>query len=104
MYATIKEANKEPRRIQLFNLNSKTLEHMEAAGAPVRPAETAVSYQLFFQKYRINVSGRVAASGTLPQGFVRTIANLDLSPELVEILDDYWGKAKLIMKQNPLRL
>jgi hypothetical protein len=90
MYATVNEPGKGPRRIQVFNLNSKFLEHMEAAGAPVLTPGSAVSFQLFFQKYRITVSGTVNGAAPLPQGIVRTIATLDFSPELVEILDEYW--------------
>ena len=97
LYATITEANAEPKRIQIFSLNSKAMEHMEAAGSPVRKSGTAVSYQFFFQKYRFSVPGTITAADTLPQGIVRTNANLEFSPELVEILDDYWygARAKL---------
>ena len=45
---------------------------------------------VFFRKYRISVSGSVESANTLPQGIVRTTARLDFSPELVEIIDDYW--------------
>ena len=92
MYATIAGANEAPRRIQVFNLNSKFIEHMEAVGSPVLQPGTKVSYQLFFQKYRVLTTGTVNGAATLPQGIVRTIATLDFSPELVEILDDYWGQ------------
>ncbi|MCL2472211.1 MAG: hypothetical protein FWF26_00905 [Treponema sp.] len=90
MYATITEANVPPRRIQVFSLNSKSLEHMEAAGAPIRKPGKNVTYQLFFQKYRIAVAGIITGAGPLPQGIIRTIANIEFCPELVEILDDYW--------------
>ena len=90
MYATITEANKEAQRIQVFNLNSKSLEHMEALGAPIRTFGSVVTYQLFFKKYRVNVNGTISGAESLPQGIVRTTANLDFSPELVEIIDEYW--------------
>jgi len=94
MYATISEGSGNPRRIQVFNINSKFLEHMEAAGSPVLKPGTQVNYQLFFQKYRVATTGTVNGAAPLPQGIVRTIATLDFSPELVEILDDYWYNAK----------
>ena len=90
MYATVTEANKEPKRVQLFNLSTKNLEHMEAFGTPLRHPGTAVSYQLFFQKFRVNINGSITRAEALPQGIIRTIANLDFSPELVEIIDEYW--------------
>ena len=90
LFATIAEANAESRRIQVFTMNSKTLEHVEAAGAPLRQNGTVVSYQLFFKKYRINVQATISSAETMPQGIVRTTANLEFSPELVEIIDEYW--------------
>jgi hypothetical protein len=90
MYATIMEPSSAARRVQVFNLSSKTVEHMEAAGAPLRAPGTAVAYQLFFKKYRVSAAGTIANSSALPQGIVRTTASLAFSPELVEIIDDYW--------------
>jgi len=95
MYATITEANAEPRRIQVFSLNSKSMEHMEASGAPIRKPGVNVTYQLFFQKYRITVAGVITGAAPLPQGIIRTMANIDFSPELVEILDDYWYGSRI---------
>ncbi|MDR2768919.1 MAG: hypothetical protein LBB82_11405 [Treponema sp.] len=96
MYASINEKAGE-RRIQVVNLNSKTLEHLEAAGSPVRAPGTPVNFQLFFQKYRISVTGTVQSAAQLPQGIVRTVSTLPFSPELVEIIDNYW----LITRSNP---
>ena len=93
IYATITDSN-GARRIQVFNIHSKFLEHMEAAGAPVLQPGTMVSYQLFFQKYRVNITGTVNGAAPLPQGIIRTIATLDFNPELVEILDEYWLKLR----------
>ena len=90
MYATITEANAEPKRVQIFSLNSKSLEHMEAFGSPLRRPGTAVSYQLFFKKYRVNLTGTINSAAALPQGIIRTIADIEFCPELVEILDEYW--------------
>jgi hypothetical protein len=96
MYATITEPNKEASRIQVFSLSSKTIEHMEAAGTPVRPAGSPVAYQLYFKKYRISAAGTIAQVQTLPQGLVRTVANLAFSPELVEVIDDYWYNSRSV--------
>jgi hypothetical protein len=90
MYATVTEPNAAPKRIQLYTFNSKRLEHLEAAGGAVRPPGSAVAYQLFFKKYRISTGGTVVSSDVLPQGIVRTVSNISFSPEMVEIIDDYW--------------
>jgi hypothetical protein len=95
MFATIMEHGRPPRRIQIFNLSSKTIEHLEAAGAPIRGEGAAVGYQLFFKKYRVSAAGIIEKADALSQGIVRTAANLAFSPELVEIIDDYWFNARL---------
>lgn len=90
LYATITEPNINPKRIQVFSLNTKTIEHLEAAGSTTRAAGTPAAYQLYFKKYRVSVAGNIVSSSVMPQGLVRTSSSLSLSPELVEIIDDYW--------------
>ncbi|MDR0878827.1 MAG: hypothetical protein LBN21_12305 [Treponema sp.] len=94
MYATITEPSAQAKRIQVFSLSSKTIEHLEAAGAASRAPGTSVAYQLFFKKYRISAAGTVVSTDILSQGLVRTVSNLAFSPELVEIIDDYWYNAR----------
>ena len=90
MFATIADDTPNGRRIQVVNINSQMMEHLEAAGAPVRAPGTAAQYQLFFKKYRVAASGTVETAVQLPQGIVRTVTKMNFSPELVEIIDDYW--------------
>jgi len=103
MFATIAEANAEPRRIQVFSLNSKSMEHIEAAGSRILNPGTSVAYQLFFKKFRIAVNGTITAAAPLPQGIIRSTANLEFSPELVEIMDDYWYSSRANSPQKPIR-
>ena len=102
MFATITEAGRETKRIQVFNFNSKTLEYMEAAGSPVRAQGAVVTHQLFFKKFRITVQGTVLSASVLPQGIVRTSSSLDFSPELVEIIDEYWYNSRTNQPVNLL--
>jgi hypothetical protein len=90
MYATITEVNGPGRRIQVFSINAQSIEHLEGAGAELRPEGTAVAYQLFFRRYRVSVAGTIVSSERLPTGIIKTQSKLEFSPELVEILDDYW--------------
>jgi hypothetical protein len=89
MYATVVEGA-EAKRIQIVNVSSKILEHLEAAGAPVRAPGTNVAYQIFFKKYRVTLIGNVETAVQLPQGIIRTVSRIAYSPELVEIIDEYW--------------
>ncbi|MDR2759953.1 MAG: hypothetical protein LBB78_11305 [Spirochaetaceae bacterium] len=90
LYAAIVEPNAAVRRIQIYSLSTKTIEHLEAAGSSYRFPGTSVVYQLFFKKHRIVITGTVVSVVTLPQGIVKTAATLVFSPELVEIINDYW--------------
>jgi hypothetical protein len=90
MFATVADGTQNGRRIQIVNLNSKMLEHLEAAGAPERTPGTKTVYQIFFKKYRVSASGTVETAVRLPQGIVRTVVKMNFSPELVELIDDYW--------------
>jgi hypothetical protein len=100
MFATIMEPNKDGKRIQIFSLSTKTIEHLEAVGTAERHPGTSVAYQIYFQKYRVSVAGTVQHAAKLPQGIVRTSSSLALSLELVEIIDDYWYH----IRQNPAKL
>jgi hypothetical protein len=93
MFSTISEPQappaSEPKRIQVYTISSKTIEHLEAGTSPRFP-NSSVNYQLFFKKYRVNTPGTIVTSNVLPKGLIRTVSNLSFSPELVEIIDDYW--------------
>ncbi|MDR1596569.1 MAG: hypothetical protein LBR99_02580 [Treponema sp.] len=88
--SVITEPGKEMRKIQILSLTSKSIEHTEAAGTPVRLPGTPVAYEIILKKIRLLLTGTVDSANVLPQGLVRTVSNLTYSPELVEIIDDYW--------------
>jgi hypothetical protein len=90
MYATITEPNTREKRIQLFSLTTKTIEHLEAVSSRERPSGTQVNYQLFFKQYRVFIPGTVKSAIRLPQGIIKTSTSLAFSSELVEIIGDYW--------------
>lgn len=83
------------RRIQLYTLSSKNIEFLEAASAAERPIGTNLTLQLYFRKYRVSAQATVESVARLPTGIVRTRASVAFSPELVEILDDYWFRDRM---------
>ena len=89
MYASINAPNAEPSRIQVYLLSSKNIEHLEAAGTARAPG-SSVTYKLFFKKYRITMTGVIQSSSVLSNKLIRTSSSLSFSPELVEVIDDYW--------------
>jgi hypothetical protein len=90
MYATVSGEGRESKRIQVYNFNTKMMEHLEAGNGPGLTAGTSINYQLFFQKYRFSVTGKVTSSENMQNGILKTTVSLDFSPELVEIVDNYW--------------
>lgn len=91
------------RRIKVFRLSVKEMEHLEGPAAPVLEAGSSVQYQLFFQRYRMTINGTVREANRLPTGMLRTKADLSFSPELVEILDDYWFQERTRQRKAQLQ-
>jgi hypothetical protein len=89
-YATVMESPGVARRIQIYSLSTKTIEYLEVAGSSPRFPGSSVVYQLFFKKYRVSAAGTIVSTETLPQGIRKTVASLKFTPELVEIINDYW--------------
>jgi hypothetical protein len=87
------------RKIRILSLTSKSIEHMEAEGSPVRLPETPVAYEVILRNRRLVLTGSVVSSEILHRGLVRTVSSLSFSPELVEIIDGYWYTVK-----NPVKL
>jgi hypothetical protein len=96
--SVITQAGKEARKIQILTLTSKSIEHMESPGSPVRNPGTPVAYEVVLKNTRLVLAGTVATSNVLSQGMVRTVSNLSFSPELVEIIHDHWYTI-----QNPVK-
>ncbi|MCX7656491.1 MAG: hypothetical protein N2Z76_08200 [Treponemataceae bacterium] len=90
LYATIKDTSGQEGRIQIFSLNSKTMVHLEGPHVQERVPGSKVVFQLYFKKYRCTLSGTIQASSRLSSGILRTTSTLDFSPQLIEILDDYY--------------
>ncbi|MDR2363023.1 MAG: hypothetical protein LBD65_01220 [Spirochaetaceae bacterium] len=90
LYAAIIEPHAAARRIQIYSLTTKTIEHLEGAGSLPRLPGSTVGYQIFFKKHRISTTGTIVSVVTFPQGIVKTTATLEFNPELVEIINDYW--------------
>jgi hypothetical protein len=97
--SAIIEADRGSRKVQILSLTSKSVEHTEAAESPVRFPGTPVAYEVMLQKTRLLLTGSVVSAGALPQGQVRTVSRLSFSPELVEIIDDYWHTVR-----NPVKI
>jgi hypothetical protein len=94
MYATVSEQGGVGKRIQVYHFHTKMMEHIETGNGPGRETGTALTYQLYFQKYRFLVNGKVVSSEAMQNDIMKITAALDFSPELVEIVDDYWFQVR----------
>jgi len=82
-------------KLALFTLAANRLECLMPLRSPDIAAGTEASFSLFFQKYRFNVPGKVEQSSRLPTGIQRLRASLAFSPELADILGDYFFAARV---------
>lgn len=80
----------DQRRVQLYTLSSQALEHLEGAAGIEREIESELAYRLYFRKYQFSLKGTVENCQRLPSGILLTRSRIEFSPELVELLDDYW--------------
>jgi hypothetical protein len=89
LYATVTDPVRGTRRIHVVNFSAKGLEHIEVSPGEPRIKGEAVNFQLYFRKYRVNVTGQVERSELLPNNLCRSVSSLSFCPELVEIVSDY---------------
>jgi hypothetical protein len=89
-HATLTMGGTETRRIHVLSLNSKSLEYIEAMSTPVIKTGASLIYHLTFGEKQISLPGTLSSVSQLPKGMVHIMVNLEFSPELVEIIDEYW--------------
>jgi hypothetical protein len=77
-------------KLALYSLASNRADFLMPLRSPDVGVGTAASFNLFFQKYRFGVAGKVISSERLPTGVQRLRAEIDFSPELTDILSNYF--------------
>jgi hypothetical protein len=88
--SVITEAGKGTRKIRILSLSSNRIEHTEDRGTPLLRSGTPVAYEIYLKKSRLLLTGVATSAEADPLGPVRTVSSLNFSPELVEIIEDYW--------------
>lgn len=81
-------AQKVPARLQSLAVNRLTLE-LPLSAQGLAAGQTLVS-KLYFQTYQFLVSGKIEESTVTEKQRRRVVCTVDFSPELVEIMDDYF--------------
>ncbi len=89
-YAEAKIAGKK-QQINLISVSvNRLIVDIPAAAGPTEEGSKFI-IKLYFQMYQFMVTGRVAKKEEAPEaGFTRAYYDIGFTPELVEILDDYF--------------
>jgi hypothetical protein len=90
----------EQLKLALFSIAVNRLDFLMPLSSPDIPAGTAVSFSLFFRKYRFSVSGRIESSLRMPTGVQKLAASIDFSPELCDLLSDYFFSTNIAAKRT----
>jgi len=83
-------AGSSQQKIALFSLAVNRLEFLTPLRSEDLPPGASVSFNLFFQRYRLTVPGKVERAERLPTGIQRARAVLEFSPELCDIMSEYF--------------
>jgi hypothetical protein len=60
---------------------------------------TPVAISLYFQKFRFSVAGKIENSNRLPTGVLKVRASIDFSPELCDLMSDYYFSMSVAAKR-----
>lgn len=90
----VMDAGGERHKLALFTIAADRLEFLMPMRSPDVASGTAVSFSLFFLKYRFQVPGRIESSQRMPTGVQKVRAAIETSIELVHILDEYFQSGR----------
>jgi hypothetical protein len=82
-------------RIQLFSLSTNKAEFLSAPSGKEFDHGAILSMKLYFHKFQFSTKATVTQSARLPTGVIKTKVDLEFTPELIEIIDYYYFKARV---------
>ncbi len=93
-YATL-SSGPTVTKLALFSISVNTIEFLASMNTPDLHTGQTSTLRLFFQKYQFNVSGSITEVNRLPTGVQRGKVAIEFSPELVDLLENYYLQAKI---------
>ncbi|HUW40671.1 MAG TPA: hypothetical protein VMV90_06640 [Rectinemataceae bacterium] len=90
----------EQFKLALFSLAVDQVDFLMPLRSPDMRVGTVMVFNLFFQKYRFSVNGTIASTQRLPSGVQKVRATLEFSPELTDLLNDYFFQARVLAKRG----
>jgi hypothetical protein len=89
----------EQHKLALFTIAVNRVDFLMPMRSPDLKAGTVAAISLFFQKYRFTVAARIESAQRLPTGVQKVRASMDFSPELCELMSDYFFAAAHAQKR-----
>lgn len=87
-------------KLALFSIAVNRLEALMPMRSPDIPVGADVSFSLFFQKFRFSVAGKVETAARLPTGVLKLVASISFTPEICDLLSDYFFTASIVAKRT----
>jgi hypothetical protein len=92
-YAVL-NASGSTQRVRLFALCSNNAEFLTVPVSSDIPVGTPAQLKLYFQQYQFAASGKVLSTEKMPTGGFRVKTSIEMSLELVEILERYYARSR----------
>jgi hypothetical protein len=92
-------AGGEQLKLALFTLAVNRLEFLMPFHSPELAVSSPVSISLYFQKFRFSVTGKIDKAERLPTGVQKVRATIDFSPELCDLMSDYFFTSSVAAKR-----
>ena len=75
------------------------LEFLMPMRSPDIPEGESVAFSPYFQKYRFSVTGTIVTASRLPSGVQKIVASIGFSPEICDLLSDYFFAATIAARR-----
>jgi hypothetical protein len=93
-------AGGEPLKLALYTLAVNRLEFIMPFHSPDLSPSTPVAVSLYFQKFRFTVNGKIEKAERLPTGVQKVQAAIEFSPELCELMSDFFFSQRIAAKRT----
>jgi hypothetical protein len=89
----------DQHKLALFSIASNSVEFLMPLRSPDMITGYGVSLSLYFQRYRFAVQATIESARRLPSGVQRVRAGLSFSPELTDILSEFFFAEKIAARR-----
>jgi hypothetical protein len=87
-------------KLALFSIAANRMDFLMPLQSPDIGPGTSASFTLYFQRYRFALPGKVETASRMPSGVQRIVAALAFSPELTDILSEFFFAQRIAAKKG----